>query len=140
MMGMQTLTFSLNRFDKRHISTATRTWVATQHVKYSERPMYPLYEDEGKEDDTGDPDKPTSRNWRPAGSPALNYNPMYKQDPVLQQIESRQVNTNHLYVGRPTTGAPGIGGTQSRLLRSNMDMPGSTRENWGQPVETECKQ
>lgn len=94
--------------------------------------MYPLYEDEGKDDDSGDPDKPTSRNWRPAHTPALNYNPAYQRQPVLQKIQSQQGQNTHL-------GVPTVGPGQGRLLRSSMENSGVTRETWGQPVETDCK-
>ena len=110
-------------------------------MKYSERPLYPLYDDEGNENDTGDPNKPTSLNWQPAGSPALNYNPRYQKQPVLQQLQPEQGQTSHLYVGRPSPlQTPGAGDASSRLLRSNMDGPNNARENWGQPVGAECKQ
>ena len=39
--------FSPNRFDKR-LPTALRAWVSTQHSKTGGRDMYPIFDDEEK--------------------------------------------------------------------------------------------
>lgn len=108
-------------------------------MKQSDRPLYPLYEEEGKEDDTGDPDKPTSRDWLPAETPALNYNPGHHREPVLRKMQSQQGQTTHLYVGQPTVGTARLTPLQARVLRSSVMGSNTAREKWGQPLDIECK-
>ena len=44
---MSELSFSSsNRFDKRRVPTAVRTWVSTQKSKLDDRPMYPVWDHE----------------------------------------------------------------------------------------------
>lgn len=137
-----TTIFSLNRFDKRQIASATRTWVATQHVKLQDRPLLPIHdrevaeqqEDDGAENRLVPYDQPNQRTRPHFGTPALQYNPTNQRGPYLSEFASRQGVTN--------TG-PVIGQAEQpdrhRILRSDTVGASSVREAWGRPIEFDCK-
>ncbi|KAL4236723.1 hypothetical protein ACF0H5_005107 [Mactra antiquata] len=123
-----------NRFDKRNISTAARTWVASQHVKLQDRPMYPLQD--ADQDGYNNAVVPytggnTGNQATRSDTPALVYNPNYAENQPYGDV------TKSL-IGQPDAQQATRTAMRNRSLRS--DYPQDTaRLRWGQPIKFDCK-
>ena len=143
--------FSINRFDKRQISTAARSWVATQHIKPFERPMYPLnddnLQDQNQVDDDYDfmitEDQQQQSTRLRFQTPALQYNPAYQRTPMLTQYahNPQSGDVTDSVIGQSSSyGQVTPTDTPGRVLRSETaNEEGGLRSTWGQPVQFDCK-